>query len=226
MDNLGQLRTRVRRYLRELNPDTSFWTDTFLNQLFNAAYRRRCAQLIMAFEGWFVMTNTQDFYADQANYNFPSGLQRVHKVEHVTRDGDFTIPIQRDERHYAGNYIDNGPGGDGWVGTYRMIDNGIRLEPTPSEYVENGLRIEYAALPDKLEEGDTINSSFPEIFDELLIIDTVVLALEAEGVHESGPMAALLRERANWEWDWERFIDQRTVSRDKVTPFPGPYRDA
>ena len=59
-DNLLQFRTRIRRYLRELNPETSFWTDSFLNQLFNAQYRRRCTQLIMAFEGWFVLVAIRD----------------------------------------------------------------------------------------------------------------------------------------------------------------------
>ncbi len=226
-DNLGQFRTRTRRYLRELNPETSFWNDQFLNQLFNAQYRRRSAQLIMTFEGWFILVATRDIEAGKNTYGFPDGLQRLQKVELVRTDGR-TLPIERFERHSGVNFDNNTVGGgDQYTPTYRMIGNGIKLEPAPLLTVTNGLRLEYAGLPQALEQdADSLNSAFPEIFDELVVLDTVVAALEAEGVHETGPMAAIYKLRQEWEWDWERFIDQRTISRDKIQPFVPHYQDA
>ena len=50
---LSTFRTQIRRYLKETNANTSFWDANFIDQLFNAQYRKRCTQLIMAFEGWF-----------------------------------------------------------------------------------------------------------------------------------------------------------------------------
>lgn len=226
-DNLLQFRTRIRRYLRELNPETSFWTDSFLNQLFNAQYRRRCTQLIMAFEGWFVLVAIRDIESGKSTYGFPDGLQRLQKTEMVRSDGR-TVPIERHERHDEANVSNSTVGGgDQYSPTYRMLGNGIVLEPDPIAAVTGGLRIEYAGLPVMLSaDTDKLNPSFPEILDELVVLDTTVAALQAEGVHEQGPMAAIFRLREEWEWDWERFIDQRTISRDKIDPFIPHYQDA
>lgn len=226
-DNLAAFRTRTRRYLKELNPETSFWTDTFLNQLFNAQYRRRCSQLIMAFEGWFTLVALRDIVADKSTYGFPDAVQRLQKMELVRTDGR-TIPIERWERHLSVNVNNQSiGGGDQYKPTFRPIGNGFVLEPTPVASVTQGIRIEYAGLPALLSaDGDALNSSFPEIFDELVVLDTTIAALEAEGVHEAGPMAAIFKLRSEWEWDWERFIDQRIVGRDKIEPFIPHYQDA
>jgi hypothetical protein len=181
----------------------------------------------MAFEGWFVLVALRDIEADKSTYGFPDGLQRLQKVELVRSDGR-TIPIKRHERHESVNNNNSTVGtGDQYTPNYRMLGNGIVLEPEPIQTVTNGLRIEYAGLPVFLSgDADKLNPSFPEILDELVVLDTVVSALEAEGVHESGPQAAIYRLRSEWEWDWERFIDQRTISRDKIDPFMPHYQDA
>ncbi len=226
-DTLSQFRARIRRWLHEVNPQTSYWTPDFIDQMFNAAYRRRSSQLIMAFEGWFVQVATRDIEADKAAYGFPDGLQRLQKIEIVRSDGS-TVPLERFERH---DEVNPDPSttltGDSYLPNFRMFGNGIILEPTPNEDITEGLRIEYAGLPAYLSgAGDRLNPSFPELFDELLVLDTAVMALDAEGTHETGAASTVLRLRMEWEFDWERFIDQRTVSRDKIDPFIGPYRDA
>ncbi len=225
-DTLAQFKVRTRRYLKEMNASTSFWNDSVIEQFFNANYRRRCAQLIMAFEGWFVMTAYRDIEEDKAGYGFPDQVQRLQKVEIVREDGT-TVPLQRFERHDSPNPGDINSSGETYLPSYRMFGNGILLEPTPTDDITDGLRIEYAGLPAFLDgEGDVLNASFPEIFDELLVIDTVISCLHAEGIHEIGPAASIMSLKAEWEFDWERFIDQRTVSRDAVDPFIGPYSDA
>src|SRR5258706_4121578 len=96
--NLGQFRAACRRYLKEADAATSYWDDIFLDSIFNAQYRKRSAELIMAFEGWFVSVVTRDVTANQARYAFPDGMQRVQKMELVRLDGR-TVPILRYERH-------------------------------------------------------------------------------------------------------------------------------
>ncbi|MHA2069096.1 MAG: hypothetical protein ACXABY_32440, partial [Candidatus Thorarchaeota archaeon] len=81
--NLGSLRTRTRRWLKEENPDTSYWDNNFLDQIINSVYRRRCAQLIMAFEGAFVHVATRDLTADKDRYGWPDNFLRGQKLELV-----------------------------------------------------------------------------------------------------------------------------------------------
>lgn len=226
-DNLGQFQTRIRRYLRELNPDESFWSRSFLLQQFNANYRRRCAQLIMAHEGWFTLVAVRDLTADKSTYGFPSGLQRVLKIELVRTDGT-RQPLERDEKiekSVPPSSSSNGSGDSYWP-TYRPISNGFILEPTPVVTVTNGIRIEYAGVPTELvNDSDNLHPSFPELFDEILVLDTVISAIESERVHEMGPQAAMRQTHAEWEFDWGRFIEQRNVARERVQPAYGPWAD-
>lgn len=225
-DNLAQYRNRIRRYLRETNPDTSFWTDTFINQLFNACYRRRCAQLTMTFEGYFTIIALRDLTADKDRYAWPSGFTRLTKIELVRTDSS-TVPLKRFERHDEVNHPTNAGEDDQYTPTYRPIGNGFVLEPTPQSTVTNGLRIEYVGVPTELSaDNDEMHPSFPETLDELVVLDTAVAALYAEGLHEMGPSRALMKMVEDWEWDWQRFIDQRVVSRTGVDPFIPHYEDA
>jgi hypothetical protein len=223
--NLTALRRDVRRYLRESDADTSFWTNDFIDQLINAMYRRRCAQLMMAHEGWFVNVATRNLTEDQDRYAFPDNLQTLTKIELVREDGR-TIPLRRFERHEEVNPAE-GSAGESYFPTYRPLGNGFILEPTPAATITNGLRIEYTGLPATLSAGgDTFHNSFPEIFEELIILDTALAAFDAEGQQEQGPVRSLLRLRSEWEWDWERFIDRRVTSRQQVTPFTPHWPDA
>lgn len=224
---LSTFRTQIRRYLKETNADTSFWDANFVDQLFNAQYRKRCTQLIMAFEGWFVNVSVRDITADSARYAFPEGFLRLQKIELVRTDGT-TVPIHRHERHDYANPADSSgsSGGDSYLPKYRLQGNGFVLEPTPTETVTNGLQLEWVGIPALLSAGgDTCHPSFPEIFEELLVIDTVVSAFDAEGVQESGLVRSLLRQRAEMEEIFERYIETRAVARQEIQPFI-VYEDA
>lgn len=218
---LSTFRTQIRRYLKETNPNTSFWDQNFVDQLFNAQYRKRCTQLIMAFEGWFVNVSTRDVTANQARYSLPDGCLRIQKLELVRSDGT-TVPIHRHERHFFSNPTDSSgsSGGDSYLPMYRLQGNGFILEPTPTETVTNGIQMEWAGVPALLSaSGDTCHPSFPEIFEELLVIDTVVNAFDAEGQQESGLVRSLLRQRMELEENFERFIEMRTIATQEVQPF-------
>ena len=216
---------RVRRYLNESDTTKSRWTDAFLQQLFNSQYRLRCTELHMAYEGYFTLIATRDVVADQNRYAWPSGFMRSTKIEVVRSDGR-RVPLQREERHYNVLNIPSS-GGDDWLPTYRAVGSGFVLEPASNADITGGLHIEYLGVPEELTaDGDNLHSDFPAIFDELLVLDTAVVANDAEGFHESGSVDMLVRQRLEWIEKWERYIDGRMVSRQKITPFVAHYNDA
>jgi hypothetical protein len=217
--------TRVRRYLNEEDASISRWTDPFLKQLFNAQYRMRCAELEMAHEGYFTIVATRDIVANQNRYSWPSGFNRLFKMEVVRSDGR-RVPVQREERHFNVLHTPNS-GGDDWVPTYRPVGSGFMLEPASNLAVTNGLRLEYTGTPEELTaDADVLHSDFPSNLDELLVLDTVIVALDAEVIQEDGQLRSILRQRAEWQARWDRYIDGRMVSRQKVTPFAPHYNDA
>jgi hypothetical protein len=225
-DNLGGLRDRVRRWLHELAPGNSFWSDTFIDQQINVSYRRRSANLVMAHEGYFTNVATRDLVADQERYAWPPGHERALKMELVRTDGT-TVPLERQERHYSVNFSDVNNTQDSYVPTYRPIGGGFVLEPSPGETVSDGIRIEYYGLPTLMQsDGDSLHPDFPRSFDELVVLDSVIACMDSENMMETGAMRTAIRQRSDWEVDWERFIDTRVVSTNKIMPFNPHYADA
>ena len=216
---------RIRRYLNESDTTKSRWTDDFLKQLFNSQYRLRCTELHMAHEGYFTLIATRNIIADQNRYAWPTGFMRLTKMEVVRSDGR-RVPIQREERHYTVLNIPQS-GGDDWLPTYRSIGSGFVLEPASISSIVGGLHIEYNGVPEELTANvDSLHSDFPIIFDELLVIDTAIVAMDSQRFHETGAVDMLTRQRLEWNERWERYIDGRMVSRQKVTPFITHYNDA
>ncbi len=226
-DNLGGLRNRVRRYLHEVSPDNSFWSNTFMDQQINVSYRRRSAQLVMAHEGFFTNVATRDLTAATERYAWPPGFERLLKMELVRSDGT-TVPLERNERHYTVNFSDTGGNTqDSYSPHYRPIGGGFVMEPAPGSTVPNGLRIEYYGLPTQMQhDGDSLHSDFPRSFDELIVLDCVIACMDSENMMESGQMRTSIRNRAEWEYDWARFIDSRVISTNKIMPFAPHYGDA
>jgi hypothetical protein len=216
---------RIRRYIGEEDADKSFWDDDLIKQVFNANYRRRCAELAMAFEGYFTVVATRDTVTDQERYAWPSGFERLLKMELVRTDGS-TVPIQREERHYHSKPPASGSG-DGYHPTYRSIGSGFVLEPATTLGVAGQLRLEYIMTPVELTaNNDSLHSDFPTMLDELLVLDTAVSLFDQEQAQEEGRVRSLIRQRAEWELTWERFIDNRMISSNKVTPFAPHYPNA
>lgn len=216
---------RIRRYVGEETASKSFWSDDLIKQVFNSCYRRRSAELIMAFEGYFTVVATRDTVAQQERYAWPTNFERLFKMELVREDGR-TVPIQRQERHYHSKPAPQGTG-DSYMPTYRSIGSGFVLEPAPLEGKAGQLRMEYAVTPTELTaDDDELHSDFPTTLDEILVLDTAVTLFDQEQTQEEGRMRSVLRLRAEWELTWERFIDNRMISSNKVTPFNTHYRDA
>ena len=222
---LSNFITRIRRYIGEETASESFWSDNLIKQIFNSCYRRRCAELIMAYEGYFTVVATRDTVAEQERYAWPTGFERLFKMEIVRSDGR-TTPIQRQERHYSSKPAPQSSG-DSYLPTYRSIGSGFVLEPAPIEAVSGQLRMEYCVTPTELTaDDDELHSDFPTMMDEMLVLDAAVALFDQEQTQEEGRVRSLLRLRAEWEMTWERFIDNRLVSANSVTPYGTHYRDA
>lgn len=222
---LANFIVRIRRYIGEETAAKSYWSDDLIKQTFNANYRRRCSELIMAFEGYFTVVATRDTVTDQERYAWPSNFERLLKMELVRSDGS-TIPIQRQERHYHSKPA-AGTSGDTYLPSYRSIGSGFVLEPAPSLGVAGQLRMEYVqTLVELTEDNDSLHSDFPTLLDELLVLDTAVSLFDQEQTQEVGRIRSIVQQRAEWELTWERFIDNRMISSNKVTPFNPHYPNA
>src|SRR5574337_1189257 len=178
-DNLATYISRVRIYLKEPSESNSYWKNTAIKQFFNACYRRRCAQIQMAYEGQFVLHTSMDLVSGQDIYTWPTDFQRLNKMELVRTDGT-TYPIHRQERHYAANPGVPNSDQNTYFPTYRPVDQGFKLEPFPSFNATAGLRLEYLGLPPRLEDTSYLSPDFPAQFDELLVLDTAMAAFQQE----------------------------------------------
>jgi hypothetical protein len=222
---LSNFITRIRRYIGEETAAKSYWSDDLIKQVFNAHYRKRCSELAMAYEGYFTVVATRDTVASQERYAWPANFERLLKMEMVRTDGS-TIPIQREERHYHRKAA-AATSGDTYLPSYRSIGSGFVLEPAPTLGTAGQLRMEYVATPTELTaDDDSLHSDFPTMLDELLVLDTAVSLFDQEQAQEDGRVRSLIRQRAEWELTWERFIDNRMISSNKVTPFKTHYEDA
>lgn len=216
---------RIRRFLNSTDATKSHWTDDFLKQLFNSSYRRRCTQIQLAYEGNFTNIAARDLESGKSRYEWPEGFQRELKLSLVRNDGR-KVPITRYERHYE--VLDTqGSLGDGYMATWRPVSGGFVLEPGPVTDITDGLEIEYHGLPVELTaDGDSLHDDFPAIFDELLVLDTAILAFHSTQLTETGIERTLEVTRKEWEWDWLRYIDSRMTAPQRIAPFSGMYRDA
>lgn len=224
-DTLAGYVLRTRNWLHETTTAASFFTDDFLKRLINSNYRRRCAQLVMAHEGYFKLVATRDIVADQGTYAWPNGFERCQKMELVRTDGT-TVPVHSNERHFHANFPPSS-GGDNYNPTWRMVSGGFVLEPAPNEAVDEGIRIEYTGVPTLLtDDDDAFHPDFPRSFDELVILDAAIAALDSEDLMETGQIKTALRQRQEFEFDFLRYIDSRAIRTNRVQPFIPHYQDS
>lgn len=178
------LRAEIRRNLFETAPALSFWTDTLLQDLWNAAMDLRVIQMSNVEEGWVTDAFQTDLVSGQREYALPEGTGRVKRVTQVFRAGqldEYEIPLTRWER-LSEPMQQLGGASETTVFTYRLLGNLVILEPTPQSNVTSGLRIEMDFSPDRFDsDDDKLDLRFPDVLETLLVYDTVVLALAVEG---------------------------------------------
>ena len=225
-DNLSTYIARIRRWLRQPDSSKSTWTDEFLKDQLNVNYRIRCAQIIRAHEGHFVNTATRDLTANVSTYPWPAGMERCNRIELIRSDGT-QDPIQKYNRHFERTY-DAQQGGDQYFANWRPISSGFKLEPPPLQNVTGGLLIEYVGVPPELEANeDAWHADFPRIYDELIIIDTALDALDSQGLLETGIPKTILNKKKELTVGFIEYINNKfPTSIDAIVPLPGHYQDA
>ena len=224
--SVGQLIIRVRRYLKQPDETKSHWKNEFLRQVLNSQYRLRCTELHLTHEGHFQNVAFRDLEALKSRYEWPPGFTRLLKLELVRSDGRLS-PIQRYERRYEVLPAQGSSGQDAYSPKFRPLGGGFVLEPAPQTTVADGLRMEYNGIPvEIIDDGDVLHPDFPEIFDELLVLDTVVGIMHAEELQEAGLQRTFMTWRTEWEIKWLRYIDSRITSQNSVVPFVGHYADS
>jgi hypothetical protein len=221
---LADMVVRIRRYIKQPDADISHWSDDFIKQAFNSIYRLRCSELHLADEGHFQHESFRDLEANKARYEFPPGFTRMEKLELVRTDGR-TVPLTRYSRRYEPN--DTGDSADdAYMPTFRLMSGGFKLEPKPTSTVVDGIHMEYNGVPTELEDdSDSLHADFPEMFDELLVIDTVIALLHSEELQEHGLQRTFMTWEKEWEVRWERYISNRASFLQRIVPFITSYRD-
>ena len=59
-----------------------------------------------------------------------------------------------------------------------------------------------------------------------MVLDSVIACMDSENLLESGSVRSAARYRSEFELDWERYIDTKVVSTNKIVPFAPHYADS
>jgi hypothetical protein len=130
-DTLLGLRTRVRQYVHEKNPNTSWWEDDFIDNVINSSYRKRCTQLVSAHEGYFTLEMKTPVINEESYYQWPEGFERLIKLEIEDVEAEIKVPLTRWERHRNATTLTT-QGSVGYLPTYRPVGSGFLIEPALS----------------------------------------------------------------------------------------------
>ena len=217
--NRGETKTRARRKLDETT--ATFWTDDDLNDFYESAYWYYWAWMVQATHPVTARATSPDLdiVALQNAIALPSDFLVGKLVERVF--DNYTVPVWWKERYETGNYT-AGTASTGLLGyspRIRFVGTDMLLEPTPSENVTGGIRMDYHFIPvmpatDSASPVDPISTMFPE----LLIERTVRLAKEKEEMIAGGGVsqAATLTEI---EQRFKETIELPIMHRVYVEPY-------
>ncbi len=158
-------------------------------------------------------------------YPWPPGFERMIRMELETTDSR-RIPLSRDQRAVRSVSM-NSSGFVGNMSTYRPVSGGFVLEPplNDSASIAN-IIIGYVGTPPLLVgDNDKLSSDFPVSFDELLVLDTAMAAMDDESMLEGGQLKSIVRLRAEYDEDWLRYIDNRITSLRRIEMAETYYED-
>jgi len=159
-------------------------------------------------------------------YPWPTGFERMTRIELETSESR-RIPIQRDERA-ARSFSPLDTGFTSNFPSYRPIGGGFVLEPplAVSANISN-IIVGYVGTPPMLvNDNEKLGGDFPVSFDELLVLDTALAAMDSEALLEGGAVRSILRTRMEWQDDYERYIDGRISALRRIDLADSFYEDA
>jgi hypothetical protein len=159
-------------------------------------------------------------------YPWPTGFERMSRLELETVEGR-RIPLSRDERA-ARSFSTQDNGFSSQMPTYRPVQGGFVLEPplNSASSIQNVI-VGYVGTPPLLvNDNERLGSDFPVSYDELLVLDTALAAMDSESLLEGGAIKSILRTRMEWQDDYERYIDGRISALRRIELADSYYEDA
>lgn len=194
----------------------SHWDQLLILDLWNEKKDYREMQLQEQHEGFSKSTHYANLAINQDHYSIPPEAGRVSQVVRVYPDDNREEPLTRHEQYTEARPR---PGGGVMVGpdpmTYRLIGNFIKLSPPPDQAVVNGLKIEMEYATDLFSGSPTekLPVDWPMFTENLLILDTVLAALEIEddqGAPQDGVVRGMVRSHATYEGEWLQYCATRS----------------
>lgn len=219
---LAQLRTRVREKVDEAT--AVFWTDTVIDSQINESYRYYWAFIIKAHEGYFTKTANISFDANAAGeYALPSDYFKTRLLSRLLSNEK--VPLRYHERYEIsisktlGNSTYNLP-------SYRFRGNNIVFEPAPDFKETNAVEHEYVRLLTELSAAVGVDSEFPALAEDCIVLRAVIKCKEIEEMVAGGGVdtAPFIRDLLTTEQILKEAIEQRTSQRIYVEQF-GLYDD-
>lgn len=224
----GALRPEIYLLLLQTEGNEGSIGEPTLRLLWNQCKDRRQMELEDNDEGFFVRRFYTAIAPPPVNephlIQFPSAIDRVKRVLRIFEDGDEKA-LHRAERYSEGVARFFTGSRDGYLPTYRLMDDAIVLEP-PADFTQaDGIAIE-AEAPDDLflDDDSSLSSSWPVFAEFLLELDTAIAALDTEE-YQAGSSAEIVSglriRRRDYEDAWYQHIAERTRGRTFASPNPG-----
>ena len=206
------------RHLRELG-SSKHWDETTFLLLLNEEKDLLEMQLQMRHEGFSLETWTTSLVASQQHYQIPTHVNRIKRVLRFFTGSQRLVPLTRNE--LVSTPTSTQSGSVNAVGTYRMIDDYIVLDPIPSEAVANGLKIEAEVASERLTSGSDIPTSFPIFSETLLVLRCMARAwAEEESEDATRPLPGYFVRRVEaWENEFASYTTTRTYGRNPGVRF-------
>lgn len=214
---LAQLRTRVREKVDE--ETAAFWSDTLINNQLNEGYRLYWSFILKHHEGYFTTSSNISFDANSAGeYDLPADFFSVRLVSRLL--SSCKVPMRNYERYdeivgnTLGNVVYNLP-------DYRLKGNKIKFEPAPDFLEINAIEIEYVKKLSDLSALVNVDSEFPPLAEDCMVLRATIKCKEIEEMIEGGgaDTVPFIRDLQTTEQLLKEIVEQRVTARRYVASF-------
>lgn len=214
--SLVELEGDVYRHLKE-NAATSFWTPAHLRMVLNERKDFWEMRLHHKHEGFSTEVYTADIEADEPYYSLEKYVGRLKRVARLYPAQKREVTLTRAER--VSGSISTRSVSALAIPTYRLVGRYIKLEPTPGEDVEGGLKIETEVASERLTaDEDTLPADWPIFMETLLVLDTAQSLLDDEEAQdaESQFRSGFIRRLQEYKGQFDEWVHSRALSRQFV----------
>lgn len=179
---LDEMRTVVRRFLNQESSTNTFWSNAELDSYLNEATRLYMAELLQMGEGHFVKQADLDIVGSDL-ITLPTDFFKVRAVYKKLSNGYEILPY--DNNVTSGYSTNDNNNSNTYRGSYYIRNNNtLVLRPGPNFSETGGIRVEYIALPDTLDnDSDTLPSDISALFKQCIEMYAVYKAKVKESLN-------------------------------------------